>query len=310
MLTLDGRLGWAPFTRILQALLRYVSEHMKVIDITDVVKDYYRATVKLIVTLSHDYPDYVSANAIQLCSSIAPHVRQLRNIILHCSPRADAGEAAVSQDSETVNIIMSFSTLREAGLIPVLEQLMQAGPTEDAIAHLTHAINKRSGNETIFGHVRSTVDPKLIGDIVDYIGDHAVSRSRQAGPLFVHGSADIATLSLLVHELAPEGRYYLLSSIIDRLRYPVPLTEYFTHVTLELFGQDINDPEEADIRQQIVRILLERLAGYWPQPWGLLTVILELTKDQKYMFFDQPFIKADRDVSLALSRARLPYSGI
>ncbi|KAI0909506.1 Not1-domain-containing protein [Ustulina deusta] len=297
MLTLDGRLGWAPFTRILQALLRYVSEHMKVIDITDVVKDYYRATVKLIVTLSHDYPDYVSANAIQLCSSIAPHVRQLRNIILHCSPRADAGEAAVSQDSETVNIIMSFSTLREAGLIPVLEQLMQAGPTEDAIAHLTHAINKRSGNETIFGHVRSTVDPKLIGDIVDYIGDHAVSRSRQAGPLFVHGSADIATLSLLVHELAPEGRYYLLSSIIDRLRYPVPLTEYFTHVTLELFGQDINDPEEADIRQQIVRILLERLAGYWPQPWGLLTVILELTKDQKYMFFDQPFIKADRDIA-------------
>ncbi|KAI1427862.1 Not1-domain-containing protein [Xylaria sp. FL1777] len=305
ILALDGKSGWTPFTKILQALLKYVSEHMKVIDISDVVKDFYRATIKLMVTLTHDYPDYVSANATQLCSSIAIHVRQLRNIVLHCSPRSEAGEGTVSQESEIISDFLSFSALREAGLIPVLEQLMQAGPTEDAIAHLTHAINKRNGDETIYGHVRLTVDPKLIDDIVEFIGDHAVSRSRQAGPLFVHGSADIATLSLLVHELSPEGRYYLLSSSIDRLRYPIPLTEYFTHVILDLFGQDINDPEEADIRQQIVRILLERLAGYWPQPWGLITVILELTKDQKYMFFDQPFIKADRDIAeqfLALAR--------
>ncbi|TGJ80600.1 hypothetical protein E0Z10_g8159 [Xylaria hypoxylon] len=305
LLGLEGKSGWAPFTMILHSLLRNVSEHMKVIDIADVVKEYYRATIKLMVTLTHDYADYVSANATQLCGSIAPHVRQLRNIILHCSPRSDTGEDAVSQASETDSIILSFSALREAGLIPVLEQLMQVGPTEDAIAHLTHAINKRTGSETIFGHVPLTVDPKLIDDIVEYIGDHAVSRSRQTGPLFIHGSADNATLSLLIHELSPEGRYYLLGSIIDRLRYPVPITEYFTHVILDLFGQDMNDPEETDIRQQIVRILLERLAGYWPQPWGLMTVILELTKDQKYMFFDQPFIKADRDIAeqfLAIAR--------
>ncbi|KAI0969558.1 Not1-domain-containing protein [Xylaria arbuscula] len=295
MLTLEGRAGWAPFTSILQALLKYVSEHMKVIDIPDVVKEYYRAAIKLMVALQHDYADYVSASATQLCGSIAPHVKQLRNIVLNCSPRADAGESA--QNSEANNASLHFPALREAALIAVLEQLVQAGPSEDAIAHLTHAINKPTRIETIFGHVPLAVDPKLTNDIVDYIGDHAISRSRQSGPLFVPGSADNATLSLLVHELSPEGRYFLLSSIIDRLRYPDPLTEYFTHVILDLFGQDINDPEEADIRQQIVRILLERLAGYWPQPWGLVTVILELTKDQKYMFFDQPFIKADRDIA-------------
>ncbi|KAI1301068.1 CCR4-Not complex component, Not1-domain-containing protein [Xylaria venustula] len=296
MLTLEGRAGWAPFTRILQSLLKYVSEHMKMIDIPDVVKDYYRATVKLMVALHHDYADYVSTNATQLCGSIAPHIKQLRNIVLNCSPRTDAGESALN--SEANNASLNFLALREAALIAVLEQLMQAGPSEDAIAHLTHAINKPTRIETIFGYVPLAVDPNLTRDIVDYIGDHAISRSRQSGPLFVPGSADNATLSLLVHELSPEGRYFLLSSIVDRLRYPDPLTEYFTHVILDLFGQDINDPEEADIRQQIVRILLERLAGYWPQPWGLMTVILELTKDQKYMFFDQPFIKADRDVSL------------
>lgn len=298
LLALEGKSGWAPLTRILQSLLRNVSEHMKVIDIADVVKDYYRATIKLMVTLTHDYADFVSANATQLCSSIASHVRQLRNIVLHCTPRSpDAGEDSVAQAPEADPLLVAFPALREAGMIHILEQLMQDGPTEDAVAHLTHAITKRDGNETIFGHVRLSVDPRLIDDIVEYIGDHVATRARQAGPLFAHGSSDIATLSLLVHELSPEGRYYLLSSIIDRLRSPGPPTEYFTRVILDLFGQDINDPEEADIRQQIVRILLERLAGFWPQPWGLMTVILELTKDQKYLFFEQPFIKADRDVS-------------
>ncbi|KAI0877410.1 Not1-domain-containing protein [Hypoxylon argillaceum] len=306
LLALEGKSGWAPLTRILQSLLRNVSEHMKVIDIADVVKDYYRATIKLMVTLTHDYADFVSANATQLCSSIASHVRQLRNIVLHCTPRSpDAGEDSVAQAPEADPLLVAFPALREAGMIHILEQLMQDGPTEDAVAHLTHAITKRDGNETIFGHVRLSVDPRLIDDIVEYIGDHVATRARQAGPLFAHGSSDIATLSLLVHELSPEGRYYLLSSIIDRLRSPGPPTEYFTRVILDLFGQDINDPEEADIRQQIVRILLERLAGFWPQPWGLMTVILELTKDQKYLFFEQPFIKADRDIAeqfLAIAR--------
>ncbi|KAI0203595.1 Not1-domain-containing protein [Astrocystis sublimbata] len=297
LLTLEGRAGWAPLTKILQSLLGNVSEHMKVIDIADVVKDYYRAVIKFMVTLAHDYADYVSANATQLCGSIAPHVRQLRNIVLNCNPGSEGAEDAGARPVEADTVVLSFSPLREAGMLHVLEQLMQAGPSEDAIAHLTHAINKSTGRETIFGHVRLTVDTRLIDDIVEYVGDHVISRARQAGPLFAPGSTDLATLSLLVHELSPEGRYYLLSSIIDRLRYPGPSTEYFTHVTLDLFGHDMNDPEETDIRQQIVRILLERLAGFWPQPWGLMTVIIELTKDQKRMFFDQPFIKADREIA-------------
>ncbi|KAJ3572937.1 hypothetical protein NPX13_g4877 [Xylaria arbuscula] len=297
ILTLEGRSGWPLFTKLLQALLRTISEHMKAVDVTDAVKELYRGTIKLMMALSHDFPDYLSANALLLCGSVAPHVRQLRNMILHCSPRSEAGDGATAQDSSSTVTTPTFSSLREAGLRPVLEQLMLAGPSEDAIAHLTHAINKPNRNETIFGHVRVTVDPKLIDDIVEFVGEYAVSTSCEGRPLFTHGSTDNATLSLLVHELSPEGRYYLLSSILDRLRYPTPMTEYFSLTILDIFGRDLNDPEETDIRQQIARILLERLTGYWPQAWGLLTVILELTKDQKYMFFEQPFIKSDREIA-------------
>jgi len=298
LLTLEDKAGWVPYTKILQSLLRTLSEYVKGLDIPDVIREFYRGTFKLLVLLAHDYPDFIAANATQLCYTIAPHCKQLRHVILNSSPRAEAGEELASQNSQPAASGDSFPALKDAGMVEVLDQLLEAGPTEDGIAHLTHSINKRSGNETSFGYVRLAVDTRIIDDVVAYIGSHAVSRFRRDGSLFVQESADMATLSLLVHELSPEGRYYLLSSIVDRLRHPGPLTEYFSLVVLELFGQDMNDPEELDIRQQIVRILLERLAGYWPQPWGLMSVILELTKAEKYMFFDQPFIKADRDVSL------------
>ncbi|CAJ2504803.1 Uu.00g121970.m01.CDS01 [Anthostomella pinea] len=297
LLMLESKRGWPQYTKIVQSVMRHLCELMKVVEVATVTKDWYRGAMKLLVVLSHDYPDYVAANAIQICGSIAPHCKQLRNIVLHCSPRSEA-EEALSQvpQSGVASQRQVFSSLREAGMMEVLEQLMQDGPSEDAIAHLTHAINRRDADATTFGGVRLTVDPQLIDDIVAFIGHHAVSRRRQEMNLFMPGSTDVATLSLLVHELSPESRYFLLFSIVDRLRWPGALTEYFTLVILDIFGQDINDPEEADIRQQIVRILLERFAGFWPQPWGLVSIIVELTKNEKYMFFEQPFIKADRDI--------------
>ncbi|KAI1341157.1 CCR4-Not complex component, Not1-domain-containing protein [Xylariaceae sp. FL0016] len=293
LLSLESRSGWAAYTQILQGLLRHVSELMKVVDVPDVAKDHCRATCKLLLILSHDFPEYMLANASPLCSSITSHCKQLRNIILNSTPGPDVGE-------EHSNQLLQQSLLgrvREAGMLEILEQVTRGGPSEDAIAHLTHAISRSNANETTFGFMPLNVDTLLIDDIVSFMGNHAVSRFRQERTLFVPNSADVATLSLLVHELAPESRYFLLSSIVDRLRHPGPTTEYFSRVLLEIFGQDINDPEEADIRQQIVRILLERCAGFWPQPWGLMAVIVELTKNEAYLFFEQPFIKADRDIS-------------
>ncbi|KAH9886539.1 CCR4-Not complex component, Not1-domain-containing protein [Xylariomycetidae sp. FL2044] len=308
LLLLENKRGWPVYTKILQFLLRDVCENMKPVDVPDVAKDYYRSVNKLLMVISHDFSDYLAANAFELTCNIPPHCKQLKNVILNCSPRSDGGDS-ISQDLQplgTGSVSPVFlSRLADVGLLEILEQAMQNGPSEDAVAHLKHGINRGPANETTFGNVRLSVDQKLIDAIVAFVGAHAISRLRQGQVLFVPRSHDVTTLSMLVHELQPEGRYILLSSMADRLRFHCPETEYFTRVLLDLFGQDINDPEETDIRQQIVRILLERIAGFWPQPWGLMTIILELVKTEKYMFFEQPFIKADRDVSdqfLAIAR--------
>ncbi|OTA61565.1 Not1-domain-containing protein [Hypoxylon sp. EC38] len=295
LLLLESKRGWLPYTKIMKSLLGYVSAHMKAIDVTDVVKEFYRAAVKLLVVLAHDFSDYISANAAQLCLSISPHCTQLRNIVLNCGPRAESADS-IPQDPQA-DVASSLSYLRDVGMLEILEQLVQAPPSEDAIAHLTHAINKSGANDTTYGNVPVGVDHRLIDAIVTFIGNHAIAKARQERPLFVPGAPDVATLSLLVHELQPQARYFLISSIVDRLRHYSPVTEYFSYVIFDIFGQDLNDPEEVDIRQQIVRVLLERSAGFWPQPWGLMMVIIELVTKEKYHFFDQPFIKADRDIA-------------
>ncbi|KAK7743993.1 CCR4-NOT core subunit cdc39 [Diatrype stigma] len=293
LLLMEAKRGWQPFTKILVSLLAYVCEHVKAIDVPDLIKDYYRGTMKFMILLQHDFPDYMAANYMRLAATVPHHCRQLRNIILNSSPRSDAEVAAI--DSEVPDSCIAY--LKNTGMLEVLDQLIQAGPSEDAIAHLTRAISRNDVSDTTFGNVPLGTDLQLVDDIVTFIGGHAISRFQQDGPLFAPSAPDMATLSLLVHELQPEARYYLLGSIVDRLRYPSPLTEYFTLVLLEIFGHDISDPEEVDIRQQIVRILLERFPGFWPQPIGLVRIMAELVKDDKYMFFDQPFIKADREIA-------------
>ena len=98
-------------------------------------------------------------------------------------------------------------------------------------------------------------------------------------------------LQTLARELNAESRYFFLTSVVDELRFTGPHSNYFSQFLFELWGQDVSDPEELDIRQQIARILLERFSGFWPQPWSLVYATLDLLRNEKYMFFDQPFIK-------------------
>jgi CCR4-NOT transcription complex subunit 1 len=192
--------------------------------------------------------------------------------------------------------------LREAGLLELLNQALERGPTEDAIAQITHAINKPDdeARTTTFGFVPINANLKLIYGITSYIGGFAASRAasqgRHSNP-FVSGSSDIKTLSMLIHESNPDALYFLLSSMINQLRYANAYTYYFSQALVEIFGHDPTDPEESEIREQVVRIFLERLVGFWAQPWGLIVTIAALARSDKVMFFDLPPIKTSPLVS-------------
>lgn len=308
LLLLPQHDGWEQLVQLLECLLQFLGELLKQLHISPVAKDVYRGTLKVLVVLQHDSPEFLSSNYIRLCSAIPQHCIQLHNIILTAGPSAfakmpDPLQLGIKIDRvddirESPLVLMDVETpLKEAGLYDLINQTLQSSPSEDTIAHIAHAIQRRKGHETGVGYMPIHVDLQLINAITVHIGMQTVEKMIQkGGALFVPGSPDSALLTMLIHELGPEARYYFLNSMINHLRFPNAHTLYFSQALLHVFGNDFNDQEETEIRQQITRILLERLIGPWPQPWGLLITIVELIKNDKYMFFDLPFIKSAPEV--------------
>jgi CCR4-NOT transcription complex subunit 1 len=311
LMRLSGEAGWEPFANIMESLLFYVGESLKPLNVTPVSKVLYQGVLKLLVMLQHDYPDFVAANHSKLCANVPSHCIQLHNLILNANPAAYSKMPDPLQPGLKIDRIDEIrdspenmndveAPLRQAGLFDVLNQALQTGPSEDAVAVIAHEIQKKKGRESGFAFVPINVDLKLIDSLVVHVGMHSIARAAQkGGPTYVQTSPDAALLSMLAHELNPEARYYFINSMASQLRFPNAHTHYFGQALLELFGNDHNDQEESDIRQQITRILLERLIGHWPQPWGLIVTILELVKNDKYMFFELPFIKSAPEVRIA-----------
>jgi CCR4-NOT transcription complex subunit 1 len=309
LLRLPDHAGWSRFADIVESLMLYVGELLKSLHLSTVTKEIYQGVLKFIVILQHDFPEFVAANHSKLCANIPSHCVQLHNLILDAKPSPYLKAPDPLQPGLKIDRINEIrespdnendveAPLRQSGLFEILEQALQTGPSEDAIAHIAHAVQRRNGGQTGPGFVPINVDRKLLDSLVVYTGMHAITRADHTGsPTFVQASPDAALLSMLVHELNPEARYYFLSSIVDQLRFPNTHTHYFTQVLLEIFGTDLNDQEESDIREQIIRILLERLMGQWPQPWGVIVTIQELVKNEKYMFYELPFVKSIPDVS-------------
>ena len=85
------------------------------------------------------------------------------------------------------------------------------------------------------------------------------------------------------------GRYTLLSAIADQLRYPNSHTCFFSAAFLHLFSH-----QSEVVKEQVTRVLLERLIVNRPHPWGLLASFIELIKDPK--FWDHEFIRCSPDI--------------
>jgi CCR4-NOT transcription complex subunit 1 len=292
--------GWGSFAVLLCQLLDCVGEQLKSMNVANVTKELYHATLKLLVVIQHDYPEFMVAYHARLCASIPPHCTQLINTILAAAPSQGPEKLAEDERALTASWEDATSVLRDSGLLSVVDQAIHNGPSEDVVAQIAHVMTQRVSRDTSYGHYPVPVNNRVVGAVVMHLGNHAAKRAKQAGnPVNVSGhEPEVATLSLLVHEVSPAVRYSVLTNMVNQLRAHSAETEFFHQALLFIFGKDMDDPEDTELRQDITRVLLERLGGYWPQPWGLMTTIMELLKNERYTFFELPFIKADPEVSI------------
>ncbi|KAI9844771.1 MAG: hypothetical protein M1837_005304 [Sclerophora amabilis] len=308
MLLLSEQAGWNLYSKIMEALLLYVGELVKPLAISAITKDIYRGALRILLVLHHDFPEFLADNHFLLCSAIPAHCAQLRNLILSAYPSSfpelpDPFTAGLKVDR--INEIRNAPALagdfeeplRQRNVKATVDGALSQGPTDEQVNAILKAVYNPVEKDTGVGFASIAVDLPLITSLVLYAGTSAINVvGQKGGPTFVQDSPQATLLTRLAKDFGPEARYYFLSAIVNQLRYPNSHTHYFSYALLFLFGSDQNDQRESEIRQQITRVLLERLIVHRPHPWGLIITLLELFKNPSYMFWDLPFIKAAPEI--------------
>ena len=312
LLSLPDQAGWEIYSQIVQVMLAYISELLKPVDITAVTKELYKSVLRILLVLHHDFPEFVAENHFKLCNVIPAYCTQLRNLILSAFPSVfqelpDPFTAGLKVDRlEEIRKSPSIAgdivgPLRKADILEVVEEAVRNDVAVDAAAQKISKAIAESASRGPEEPLSASPEVVLTNALVLHIGQSAIASSQQrgAGHNFVATSPQALLLRKLAQELQPEARYHFLSAIANQLRYPNSHTYYFSYAMLHLFGTDHNDQLDADISQQIARVILERLVVHRPHPWGLIITLLELLKNPSYMFWDLSFIKSAPEVSFS-----------
>jgi hypothetical protein len=108
-----------------------------------------------------------------------------------------------------------------------------------------------------------------------------------------------ATLTRLYCTSLLQTRFAFLSAIANQLRFPNAHTLFFSRLLLGAFvdgaGAASGTVAEA-IREQLTRVLLERLIAHRPHPWGLLVTFIELIKSGTYNFWSHGFTRLNTEI--------------
>lgn len=304
------RAGWGPYCEIMQALLSYIGEQLKPANISYVAKDLYKGVLRILLILHHDFPEFVAENHFQFCNVIPAHCAQLRNLVLSAYPssfhklpdpfREGLKVERLEEMREAPKIAGDIAApLQRANIKGIVDSLLQSNnQAEASIQKICDAIYNPVNKDTGLFYTPINVNVILMNALVLYIGQDAVSTGGSKGNTraVFDSSPHSALLESLAKVLRPEARYYLLSAMANQLRYPNSHTYFFSFAILRLFGVDNSEQDGSDIRQQIIRVLLERLIVHRPHPWGLIITLQELLQNRSYTFFHLPFIQAAPEV--------------
>jgi CCR4-NOT transcription complex subunit 1 len=132
----------------------------------------------------------------------------------------------------------------------------------------------------------------MINALVLHVGVQAIGQLQAKASQVTSPSAPMDIFQWLANSLDMEGRYLFLNAIANQLRYPNNHTHYFSCVLLYLFM----DAQHDALKEQITRVLLERLIVNRPHPWGLLITFIELIKNPRYQFWNHNFVKCAKEV--------------
>ncbi|KAI9468493.1 MAG: CCR4-Not complex component, Not1-domain-containing protein [Benjaminiella poitrasii] len=290
LLLSENQKGWPAFQRLLVSLFEFLVPYLHTVELQVTTRMLYRGTLRVLLVLLHDFPEFLCDYHYSLCDVIPGTCIQMRNLILSAFPRnmrlPDPFTPNLKIDllpeiNQSPHILTDFTTiLEETGLMKEIDQYFETGkpPTSRFLKDLPGRLVMDKGN---------SYRVPLVNALVFYVGTRTIAKGTS-----VHQGPAAEIYQYLLTELDSEGRYLMLSAIANQLRYPNSHTHYFSCVLLYLFVEG----KKEIAKEQITRVLLERLIVNRPHPWGLLITFIELIKNPRYSFWSHSFTRCATDI--------------
>ncbi|KAF9585097.1 hypothetical protein BGW38_003916, partial [Lunasporangiospora selenospora] len=301
--------GWGSYQKLLVSLFRFLVPFLVGGEMQDTIRTLYRGTLRVLLVLLHDFPEFLCDYHANFCDVIPHTCVQLRNLILSAFPRnmrlPDPFTPNLKVDllpeiHQPPRVLSDYSSVLPAAFRKDLDTFLQSSEEESDFLPKIHEsllldVNSQDQSLVSAAHSSMKYNVPVINSLVMYVGVNGIEQlhskpAQSSSPIANTPSMDL--FQYLLNELDSEGRYLFLSAIANQLRYPNSHTHYFSRVLLYLFYETGQEP----IKEQITRVLLERLIVNRPHPWGLLITFIELIKNPRYAFWDHSFTRIDPDI--------------
>ena len=289
IMLLPGEKGWHIAHQLLIDHFLFLEPYLSRVELTPPIKKLYEGTLRVLLVLLHDFPSFLSGYHVSFCNVVPHNCVQLRNIILSATPKG-----MNPPDPFTPNL--KIDLLSDIARNPtVLSNVL--GPIESIRGHLDSYLKDGQRSNFLNGLLpflykegSSELHVGKVNSLVLYVGAHAIARLHSA-QFTLSRTPEMEVFQRLM-ELDDKGRYTCLNAVANQLRFPSSHTHYFSCVMLFLFS----DSKSVVVKEQVTRVLLERLIVNRPHPWGLLITFIELIKNQRYGFWSYPFTRCATEI--------------
>lgn len=300
LLQARGVRGGNMFLHLLVSMLSFMSTYLRDPHpaFTDGVRVLYKGTLRVLLVLLHDFPEFLCDYHMAVVDVIPHNCVQLRNIVLASFPKSMRLPDPFLPELKIEELPEMTSQPR---VLTMYTQHLEASGLKTVVDLFLHNSNSRRGMSPprLLSYITATDSTgsegryrvPIIGAMVLYVGQYAISQMLPGTrPVMENPVTDL--VESLSRELDPEGQYHLFNAIANQLRYPNCHTLYYNRLILSLFQNSSAD----SVKEQITRVLLERLIANRPHPWGLLVTFVELVKNTSYNFWGHDFVRCAPEI--------------
>jgi CCR4-NOT transcription complex subunit 1 len=305
LLLAKNQKGWQLIQRLLIDLLKFLEPYLRTAQMNPPVQLLYTGTLRVLLVLLHDFPGFLCDYHFSLCDCIPTSCIQLRNLVLSAYPRnmrlPDPFTPNLKVDllpeiSQSPRVYSNYTqALSYNNLKSDIDTYLKTRQPTSVLMELPQKLLLPPAEQAQHG---TPYNVPAINALVFYIGIQAISMMQsKSSPATITHSAPMDIFHYLAHELDSEGRYLFLNAVANQLRYPNNHTHLFSCVLLYLFSE----ASQEIVKEQITRVLLERLIVNRPHPWGLLITFIELIKNPRYNFWAHPFCRCAPEIEKLFS---------